>query len=206
MPYSQFNLEELEKEFQLESQYNTPLFVHVPDTKVSNYLNMTIKNFSPLALAINTQKSRSEWIVAPVLAEIRQLLNQQVSLFSGLEINSDPDKGLEGMIDYILCKSQKQYYLSPPILAVVEGRKDSIHDSEALGQCVAKMLGARLYNEKEGVTNQSIYGVLTNGTNWKFLKLEDNIISIDIDEYYLVNVSKIISIFLFIAKQEQQES
>ncbi len=62
------------------------------------------------------------------------------------------------------------------------------------------MLAARIYNERE--QNQSmnhlepIFGVVTSGTNWKFLKLQEQLISIDLDEYYLSNIGKILGILI----------
>jgi hypothetical protein len=52
-----------------------------------------------------------------------------------------------------------------------------------LGQCVAEMLAARIFNEREGNDISTIYGTVTSGTNWRFLKLEGDIVNIDLDEY-----------------------
>jgi hypothetical protein len=35
---------------------------------------------------------------------------------------------------------------------------------------------------------------VTSGTNWKFLKLEGNVVEIDLVEYYLTDVKKILGI------------
>jgi hypothetical protein len=40
-----------------------------------------------LALNINTEKARSEMIIAPMLIEVRKLLKKQVSIFSGIEFH-----------------------------------------------------------------------------------------------------------------------
>lgn len=39
-----------------------------------------------------------------------------------------------------------------------------------------------------------IYGSVTTGTTWKFLKLVGQVIEIDLSEYYLSNVNKILGI------------
>jgi hypothetical protein len=81
---------------------------------------------------------------------------------------------------------------------LVEAKKENLN--AGLGQCIAEMLAARVYNERD--QNQSmnqaetIFGVVTSGTNWKFLKLEEQFISIDLDEYYLSNIGKILGILL----------
>ncbi len=40
----------------------------------------------------------------------------------------------------------------------------------------------------------AIYGVVTSGTNWKFLKLIGKVVKIDLSEYYLTDVNKILGI------------
>jgi hypothetical protein len=49
-----------------------------------------------LALAVNTEKARSEFIIAPVLFELRRLLAGGVGLFSGVEFDVDASRGLKG--------------------------------------------------------------------------------------------------------------
>ncbi|MEO6862389.1 MAG: hypothetical protein ABI180_12805 [Microcoleus sp.] len=58
------------------------------------------------------------------------------------------------------------------------------------------MVEAQLFNEQEGNNICTIYGVVTSGNIWKFLKLEAQVISIDAVEYYLQNLPKIIGILV----------
>ncbi|MCL1474176.1 hypothetical protein [Argonema antarcticum] len=55
-------------------------------------------------------------------------------------------------------------------------------------------IAARIFNEREGENIPAIYGTVTTGTTWKFLKLEGEVINIDLPEYYLNNVNKILGI------------
>jgi hypothetical protein len=41
-----------------------------------------------------------------------------------------------------------------------------------------------------------IYGAVTSGTNWRFIKLEGNLVKIDAVEYYISEVDKILGILL----------
>src|SRR4051794_34597610 len=61
-----------------------------------------------LALAINTEKARSEFIIAPVLAELRRMLGGKFGLFSGIEFDVDSARGLNGYCDFILTRSPLQ--------------------------------------------------------------------------------------------------
>lgn len=200
MSYSQFTLQEAKKAFALSIEENQSLFKDIHEETVSDYLQTTLSNFAPLALAINTEKSRSEWIIAPILAETRHLLNNHISLFSGTEFNVDPSKGLNGTCDFIISLSSEQYFMSAPVVTIVEAKRENIN--EGLGQCVATMIGAYIYNTKEGNNIKRIYGVVTTGTNWKFLLLEDEKkVFIDIDDYYLANIGKIIGILVSMTAQ-----
>ena len=122
----------------------------------------------PLATAINTEKSRSEFLIAPILAELRRLANYQISLFSGTEFNVDKEKGLVGYCDYLISFSKEQYFVRSPIMAIVEAKNENIKNG--LGQCIAEMIAAQRFNEQEGNEITENYGVITSGTIWKFLK------------------------------------
>jgi len=57
------------------------------------------------------------------------------------------------------------------------------------------MLAARLFNEREENQIDKIYGAVTTGDRWKFLKLKEKIIEIDLGEHFLTNnVNKILGI------------
>jgi len=60
------------------------------------------------------------------------------------------------------------------------------------------MLTAQLFNNREGNSLTTIYGVVTSGTAWRFLKLQDKIIYIDTVEYYINQIAKILGIFVTI--------
>jgi activator of 2-hydroxyglutaryl-CoA dehydratase len=77
-------------------------------------------------------------------------------------------------------------------MMLVEAKKEDI--LAGLGQCVAEMVAAQIFNEREGNEISVIYGTVTSGTNWKFLKLEGKVVEIDLVEYYLTDVNKIMGI------------
>lgn len=71
-------------------------------------------------------------------------------------------------------------------------RKENIKGG--LGQCIAQMYAARLFNQREGNEITEIYGVVTTGEIWKFLRLSGELVQIDLAEYFLNNVNKILGI------------
>jgi hypothetical protein len=63
---------------------------------------------------------------------------------------------------------------------------------------MAAMIAARLFNDREGAVVAAVYGAVTTGTNWRFLKLEPGTVYIDQREYYIDRVEKILSILVSI--------
>jgi phosphoribosylaminoimidazole-succinocarboxamide synthase len=56
------------------------------------------------------------------------------------------------------------------------------------------MVAAQIFNEREENEISVIYRTVTSGTNWKFLKLKGKVVEIDLVEYYLTDVKKILGI------------
>lgn len=192
MPYSQFTIETIKTSFGITVSESFGIFADIPELDYSDFLAQTLREYIPLALAIATEKARSEFIVAPILFELRKQLASQVSLFSGREFNVEIQRGLSGFCDFLISKSSEQLVIEAPVITLVEAKNDNIQSG--LGQCMAEMIAAQLFNERKENQIKTIYGVVTTGTNWKFMKLEGKIISIDLNEYFLNNVGKLLGI------------
>ena len=192
MAYSNFSLSKVKADFNLTINETTDLFSQVLPVAASDYLKLTLKEHLPLVNAINTEKARSELVIMPVLIEVRRYLNYQASLFSGSEFNVDAARGLEGRCDFILTHSPEQYYISRPVITIVEAKNENI--KAGLGQCIATMLAADLFNQQENTPEEVIYGAVTTGTDWKFLKLVGSKVYIDQSDYYIKEIDKILGI------------
>ncbi|OUL29315.1 hypothetical protein BV375_16035 [Nostoc sp. 106C] len=131
-------------------------------------------------------------IIAPILIDLRRQLNDKINLFSGVEFNVDAAQGLNGICDFIITDSPERLIVTAPVVVIVEAKKENIPAS--LGQCIAEMLAARIFNERSGKENLAIYGTVTTGSIWQFLKLDGQEIQIDLSEYYLKDVNKILGI------------
>lgn len=198
MAYSNFSLGDLIKQFGLTLKDKNDLFANIPEVEFSEYLNFTLNYNLRIASEINTEKSRSEMIIAPVLLELRRMLDDKISLFSGKEFNVDLEKGLNGACDFLISLSESQILIMAPVIAIVEAKKEDLIGG--LGQCAAEMYAAQLFNQKEGNQIQTIYGVMTSGTVWRFLKLEGNALDVDVAEYYIKDVGKILGILSSLLK------
>lgn len=192
MSYSDFTLDKVRKAFSLTISDTVDIFSSIEELECPPLLAEILRENVPLALASNTEKSRSEMIIAPILISVRKYLNYQVSLFSGIDFTVDASKGLNGSCDFLLSRSPELLIVSAPVIAIVEAKKENIN--AGLGQCVAEMVAAKLFNEDEGNNIETIYGAVTTGTNWKFLRLAGQVIEIDLIEYYINDIGKILGI------------
>ena len=203
MAYSKFTLKDAKEKLGLQIVENEKIFSDdtIKPAPISDYLQTTLAEFAPLALSINTEKSRSEWIIAPIMAELRRELKNTISLFSGFTFTVDEGKELDGKCDYIISLNPEQFYITAPVITIVEAKKENI--VQGLGQCIATMYAADLYNKQEGTPIPCIYGCVTTGTTWKFMKFSDNTAYIDLDEYYLKEIESLMGILLTIIRSEQ---
>jgi hypothetical protein len=193
MAYSDFTLAVACSTFALDVDEERDLFNSITAVRISSLLRSILDEYVPLATSIHTEKARSEFIVAPILGEVRRLMNHRISLFSGVDFDVEPAKGLNGTCDFILAASHIQLFLRSPVLMIVEAKNDNI--KSGLGQCVAEMVAARVFNARtEGPT--TIYGTVTTGSLWKFLKLDGGTVFVDRAEYHVDQVDKILGILL----------
>ncbi|MCK5877128.1 MAG: hypothetical protein KAG43_05795 [Candidatus Marithrix sp.] len=192
MSYSQFSLPAVVKKFELKIIEKVALFNDVVALPCSISLKETLDYNVPLAVSNNTEKARSEMIVTPILIELKKNLATQISLFSGVEFNVDAENGLVGFCDFIISHSSEQLFVNAPIIMLVEAKNDNIKNG--LGQCIAEMLAAQLFNQQEQNNIQEINGVVTTGTIWQFMRLKDKTVEIDLNEYHLPEIDKILGI------------
>jgi hypothetical protein len=192
MAYSDFSLREALERFQLTLADVPDLFGSVPEVEPGTFLRTLLQEFLPLALAINTEKARSELIIAPILADLRTRLGHRISVFSGIDFTVDPGQGLVGYCDFILSRSPQQQFLRNPVAAIVEAKNENI--KSGLGQCIAAMVAARLFNEREGQPATVVFGAVTSGSLWRFLQMEGAVVSLDEQEYHIRQLPKLIGI------------
>jgi len=197
MAFGDFSLKLAQERFALTTDERTDLFGAIQPVGVPDRLRETLDWWSPLALAMNTEKARSEMIIAPILMEAVRLLGDRANLFSGVAFDVDKDRGLNGTCDFLLSRSPERYFVSHPVLAVVEANKEDIVGG--LGQCASAMVAAQVFNEREGTPRPAVFGAVTTGNIWRFLELEGTILSIDAAEYYSKDVGKVLGILLAIA-------
>jgi hypothetical protein len=194
MSYSKFSLEEVLTKFDLTLVENLGKFNNLPEVAPSKLLKETLEDNIPLAVAIATEKARSELIVSPILVAIRKHLNKQISLFSGMEFNVNIELGLSGFCDFIISRSSLQTIIQAPVVTLVEAKNNNI--KSGFGQCLAEMVAAQIFNQNRGNQISQIYGAITTGTAWQFLELEGQNVVLDLEEYSLKNLPKLLGVLI----------
>ncbi len=200
MAYSNFTLEAVQKAFQLEAIQSVGIFSETEPIEPSVELTKALAKKVPLAVAIGTEKAKSEMIVADLLVELREHFEHRISLFSGIDFNVDTENDLTGVCDFLVSLSPNQYYLEAPVIILVEAKKDDL--ITGLGQCVAEMIAAQRFNAEKGNDIPCIYGTTTTGVNWLFLKLEGKRLHIDMSTYMLERCDKILGILASMVSQK----
>jgi len=187
MPYSTFTLRKAKEELNLYFiegvRFLPDLDVITPSANLTEFLQESI----PLAIAMGSEKARSELIISPILFEVRKQLDRQISFFSGEEFNVDESIGLNGVCDFLVSRSTEQLFVEAPVVAIVEAKKDDL--KSGLGQCIAEMVAAQRFNASRENAIDIIYGCVTSGNRWLFLQLKEQDLTIDLEEYVVPPVN-----------------
>jgi len=195
--FSNFTLASAVAEFGLTLSTSEPLFTGVPSVELGPTFRYTLEHYGPLALKINTEKSRSEWLIAPLLGELWVRADRTIYLLSGVDFSVDPQLGLSGVVDFLVGKGpQVSYVASAPVLAVVEAKNESIPGGQ--GQCAAEMVASQRFNERSKSSTDAVFGAVTTGNNWLFHRLIGSTLAIDTREYQISEADKILGILLHI--------
>lgn len=190
MIYSDFDLRTAVDTFALIMEREIDLFATVEPIAPSAALQGYLDEFAPIALGIGTEKARSELLIAPILVEVRRRSRPPMNFLPGVALDVDRSRGLTGFCDFLITRSAGYFYLRAPLVAVVEAKREDI--IAGLGQCVAEMVAIRLFNERESSPTPVVYGCVTSGSVWRFLKLEGPTITIDRPEYYIRDTAKLL--------------
>jgi hypothetical protein len=194
MAYREFDIDSAAERFDLTIDETATLFAAVPPLAVPPLLRMVLDEWTTDALADNTEKARSEGIIAPILRAAARLAPPPAHLFSGKSLDVDRDRGLNGVCDYVFTRSVRRYTIRSPVIAVAEAKNEDV--IAGFGQCAAGMVAARVLNEREGAGPRPVFGVVTSGTNWKFRRLDGDMLRIDVPEYLLPDVGKILGVLV----------
>ena len=175
MGYSKFKtIKEVVKKFNLDMRLER-LFQTIEIVEPSGWLLESLAISEKLPLT--NEKSKAERVISPILTEVARVYSDRVSFFSGEQININPNDDLAGECDFFFSLQPPKLYIDAPIISLAEAKDEDM--DWGIAQCAAQMLGAKLFNEQENKLIPFIYGCATDGIEWHFLKLENDIYYVD---------------------------
>ena len=197
MAYSDFTLESACRKLNITTRA-ADLFPNLEPATPPAWLQDTLaRGTQEIHLSLISEKARSEFIVVPILLAGRELSGKQFAIYSGQRLDVDQEKGLTGECDFILAASEPTLPLRAPLVTVVEAKKNDIEGG--LGQCIAQMVAADMFNRSAERNDFPIYGCVTSGTAWRFLRLSQSTLTMDLREFNITEVDRLLGILVSIA-------
>ena len=142
----------------------------------------------------DNEATRGNLLVSHILWEASDVYNLGIFFEPQIDISQEETPNLPypltGKYDCALTLDDIDFI--SPIIAVVEVKKSNL--SEGLGQCLAEMYATiKKFNQNQ------VYGIITDGEVWAFFLLENAILQVDENNYYLSKVADIIDRIGYIA-------
>jgi hypothetical protein len=121
-------------------------------------------------------------------------------MFSIQEFNVDIAAYLNVFYDFLISRATEQLYIKASVLMLVDAKKEDL--KPALGQCLAETIAAQGFNSMKDRSIETIYGVVTSGTVWRFLQLTGKVVSIDLTDYSLLPVDNVLGVLVSMLRLE----
>lgn len=196
MAYRDFKMSDLTSRFGIHQQISAPLFDRkaIEAVEPSPYLKMAMDKAELFELS--TEKAISERLVSPILAELKERNPTFIKLFSGEIINADVKTGLNGEIDFILTRHPESIDPRAPILCITEAKIGKIQ--KYIPQAAAQMVGAKVFNLKNNEPSPTVFGAVTDGKVWRFLKLQDDNLWTDDKDIFINELPLLLGVLQYI--------
>lgn len=195
MAYESFTLEQLKEKFALSIVQTKDDYAAVLPIPASQTLQTVLARGLPLLSGKTSEKARSEFVVAPVLLEVRDIARDDIVIFSGIKFDVDKKQGLFGYCDFLISRNPLVDEIKAPVLMLTEAKKEDLNAGVA--QCIAEMVAAQMFNARKSKPIETVYGCVTDGNRWRFLKLVGATVSIDLREYTITELPQILGILVY---------
>lgn len=195
--YRNYSATELKALFTIEILKNQDLFAGFrPSGNTYPELQRTVKKMKSrinLSKADN-EATRGSLLVSHILWQASDAYNLGIFFEPRVEVQPEQTPTLphplNGKYDCALGLDDVDFIA--PIVAVVEVKKSNL--AEGLGQCLAEM-----YATVHQFQQDKVYGLITDGEVWLFLRLQDAVLAVDENDYYISNVADIVDRVGYIA-------
>ena len=121
MSYSNITSKDLKENFGITQLMKPNVFTNISPRQVSEWLKISLQKHTSMALTQGLEKARSEFIIAPILGELRKIMRHEISLFSGVDFTVDAEQGLAGVCDLVQ-RSHESSELPPDFRRAIHRR------------------------------------------------------------------------------------
>ncbi len=111
-------------------------------------------------------------------------------------MNADNNEGLNGECDFVLGYGDVSLILETPIFPITQAKVNDL--DLGMIQCSAQLIGAKIFNEKEGFDSPLLFGCSSTGVEWRFIRYENNIVLWDQITYTLRNLPELLGVLQYI--------
>jgi hypothetical protein len=191
MAYRDFKGTDLKEKFGIVNA-QSKLFPDIKHVEPSSLL-VQILTRNRQSTSLRTEKAVSEALVSPILMEVLERNQKKITLFSGENLVADKSLGLNGELDFLFLKAPYALDITAPIINITEAKLDRAL-IKAMNQCAAQMIGAQLFNKTHHYEHDIIYGAVTDGYEWRFVRLEDKTLTLDEDQYNSANLPQLLGV------------
>lgn len=188
--YRKYTASELRKLFQIEIRNDEDLFTGFTSSG-NNYVDLQAditKISSRLRLSkFDNEATRGSLLVSRILWKAGEVYRLGVFFEPTVTLQQDVSLNLPHQLSgtYDGALSLDEIDFVSPIISVVEVKRSNL--SEGLGQCIAEM-----YATLHVFAQEKVYGIITDGEVWEFFLLEGSVLSVNMQNYYIMNVADIV--------------
>lgn len=175
---------EVLKEFQVT--YTAANFMGEAEFRIPDYFREDLAFMMQEAVVDNSEFAVCENLIYPVLKEVWKSYHSKFILWSHKSLTYD--QNLSGFPEYILAQRSPfgKFVFEKPYFLLVEAKQDKF--DEGWAQCLAEMVAAQRLNDELQIV---ILGIVSNGKNWEFGKLEGQLFTKNINFYSLQELDKL---------------
>ncbi len=158
---------------ELQVIYSEANFVTKAMFPVSEYFQQDLEYVMREGVVNNSEFAICENLIYPILKEVWKAYSSKFTLWSHQMLTCDDV--LSGYPEYVLARRSPlgKVVFDKPYLLIVEAKQDNF--DWGWGQCLAEMVAAQRLNGQSSEGSEiAIFGIVSNGINWEFGKLEGN--------------------------------
>ncbi len=195
MTFSRYkDVGEVLQEFQIT--YTEANFIGEVEFNIPDYFREDLEIIREDGVPNASEFSICENLIYPVLKEIWKGYRSHFVLWGHKSLNYD--ENLSGFPEYILAKRSPlgKLVFEKPYFLLVEAKQDKFNEGWA--QCLAEMIAAQRLNDELKIP---ILGIVSNGTDWEFGKLEATSFTRNKNRYLIQDLDRLFAAVHYVFQQ-----